>query len=151
MINMIRRGRTEAVEQLLEYKDVDIHQKDQDEITPFAAACMGGSVTVVNRLMRLVDREEIVGKDRLSRTPFFLAARENQTEVVRRLMQLDMIDVNIPDALGRTPLHIAVQFSFYGISPPFPLMDTLWCDGVSIELCTGSPCEYQMCGSSVRE
>ncbi len=39
---------------LIDTQDYD--KKDQDELTPFAAACQGGSVKVVEKLMKLVDR-----------------------------------------------------------------------------------------------
>ena len=109
-----RKGNVAAFRKLLEYPNLDIHKKDNEEMTPFAAACQGGSVEILETLITMVDQSEINGSDRMQRTPFFMACREGCTEMVKRLMEDDMIikyniDINQCDKLERTPFLIAVK------------------------------------------
>eukprot|EP01083_Nonionella_stella_P019383 53884_1 len=89
-------GSVDVVQRLLQNPRIDVNQPDHIGRTPLIIAARNGHFEVVRCL--------------LGETPLYIAASNGSIDIVRLLLASPTIDVNAPNHLGNSPLHIAAYF-----------------------------------------
>jgi ankyrin repeat protein len=98
-------GHDECVRVLLEYR-ADVHLRRTDGATPLYQAAANGHASVVKRLVDAKSDIEARTTETNS-TPLLAAARNGKDTSVLALIELSA-DPNSRNAMGATPLHLAV-------------------------------------------
>ena len=103
-----RDGDEAKVRRLLEDDDTDVHEKDEDRLTPLLIAVKRGHKEVV-RLLLDHDADTINASDEDGNTALHLATRTRHKELVRLLLRQHSDVVDECNNSGWTALHLAVK------------------------------------------
>lgn len=96
----------DAVDRLLNHKDIKIHMKDNLGWTAFMHAVQTGNLSIIDRL--IIYGANINDYDEKGNTPLMIAVKENKYHVIERLLSLNC-DINIKNNSGETALTFACK------------------------------------------
>ena len=102
-----RAGNLDAVKILLEHKSSGggVNLQDRRKMTPILCAALGGNASVFEALMDSSADLDVV--DDAHRSIIFCVAEGGSTDCMSLLLSRCKLNVNVVDAVGRTPLHAA--------------------------------------------
>lgn len=100
----------EAIVKLLISRGANKDIRDRNGTTPLHVAACYGKIAAVKVLL---EAGALVSQDSHGRTPLHYAAQNGRKVIVRMLASRYPHSLNIPDATGATPLHLAVKMIRY--------------------------------------
>jgi len=106
-----KHGHVEAVQELLEHRELDVNAEDNKKMTPLRYAIEAGDVDMVKVLCQKdkFHRLNIDVVDSAGRTPLHFAVVDGRMEVVKVLLERQGISIDAEDSEGLTPLQYSVQ------------------------------------------
>jgi len=105
-------GDLSKVKELLQLPDIDINQKEQNELgyTPLILACRSGNVEIVKLLLNQ-KRIDVNLESYSGTTPFLWACFHEKMDIVEVFLKNNQVDINKEDNCGCTPL---IRASIWG-------------------------------------
>ncbi len=103
-----RDGDESKVRRLLEDDDTDVHEKDEDGLTPLLVAVKRGHKEVA-RLLLDHDSDTVNASDEDGNTALHLATKSRHKEIVRLILREHSDVADECNDSGRTALHLAVK------------------------------------------
>jgi len=100
-------GRLDIMEYLID-KGAELNLKCNFGNTPLVNAMMGNQIEAFKFLIARSNDNIINAKNKLGETLLHMAAQKNQHEFIEELLRTEVVDPNIPDEEGRTPVMVAI-------------------------------------------